>query len=253
MTTQPAFDFAYPWWLANGHLVILLPVLAAVAAAWLRHWPRWLMALLCLLATWAAASLFLLHALGMNTPPPLPTNAFFPSGQGRILDLGAGTGRSAIMALRARPHAELVALDLFAESFTRHFGPSQNPRELLQRNLDAAGLSSRVSIVTADMRRLPFPDASFDALLSAYAVDHLPRQGSVQTLREAHRVLKPGGHFLLILAANDARLRFAFGPLLLHRGLRPASWWRTQAEQAGFRVLEQGNAPISLYFLLHRN
>jgi ubiquinone/menaquinone biosynthesis C-methylase UbiE len=45
-----------------------------------------------------------------------------PNNVGRVLDIGAGTGRSSIKVLKARPQAISVALGLFGESFKQHFG-----------------------------------------------------------------------------------------------------------------------------------
>lgn len=205
------------------------------------------------LAFWSGAA-FLLVRLGLdiNGRADLPTESFLRSGTGRVLDLGAGTGRSSIMVLAARPHATMVALDLFGESFERHFGPGESPRQRLLRNLKAAGVERRVTIETSDMRKLPFEAASFDAIVSSYAVDHLNREGINQTLAEAARVVKPGGEFLLILIANDKWARFLFGPLLSHGGTRGSAWWNTRVKEAGFQVVEEGTAPITLYLLLRR-
>ncbi len=156
------------------------------------------------------------------------------------------------MVLAARPQATLVALDLFGGSFRGHFGDHGSPQERLLANLKAAGVDQRASIETADMRKLPFEAASFDAIVSAYAVDHLGREGAKQALAEANRVIKPGGDFLLMLIANDNWTKFAFGPLLSHGGTRGAEWWRDRASEAGFQTLEEGTAPATLYFLLRR-
>ncbi len=45
------------------------------------------------------------------------------------------------------------------------------------------------------MREVPFAPASFDPIVSAYAVDHLNREGIDRALSEAARVVKPGGEF----------------------------------------------------------
>jgi ubiquinone/menaquinone biosynthesis C-methylase UbiE len=107
------------------------------------------------------------------------------------------------MVLEARPLAILVALDLFADSFEQHFGPSQSPRQRLLANLKTAGVEQRATIVTADMRKLPFDGGAFDAIGSAYAIDHLDRRGVSQSLAEAARVVKPGGEFLAILVDSE--------------------------------------------------
>ena len=94
--------------------------------------------------------------------------------------------------------------------------------------------------------------ASFDAIVSAYAIDHLNRPGIQQSLSEAARVLKPGGEFLLMLIGKDPWLRFTFGPLLLHSGTRDGSWWSDRLNEAGFQVNEQGYRPATLYLLARK-
>jgi cyclopropane fatty-acyl-phospholipid synthase-like methyltransferase len=156
------------------------------------------------------------------------------------------------MVLAARPQTTLVALDLFGESFQRHFGPGESPQERLMRNLKAAGVEQRATIETCDMRKLPFEAASFDAIVSSYAVDHLNREGISQALAEAARVVKPGGEFLLMLIANDKWVKCFFGPLLSHGGTRGSAWWNTRVKEAGFQVVEEGTYPATLYLLLRR-
>ncbi len=245
-------DFGYPWWLTYGHAVVLIPALALLILAWKRKWPRWVLALAGVLTIWSAVSLAIMQSLRATSVPVLPSAGFLRSGTGRVLDIGAGTGRSAIMVLRARPQATLVASDLFGDSFDRHFGHEGSPQARLKANLEAAGVAGRATIETADMRKLPYAPESFDAIVSAYAMDHVGREGARQSLAEAHRVLKPGGDFLLMLVGNDGWMKFAFGPMLTHGGTRGAAWWTASAQEAGFRVLEQGASPGTLHLLLNR-
>ena len=211
------------------------------------------MLLLGAFVLWSGAALLVTtFVFDVNGRALLPTQSFLRSGQGRVLDLGAGTGRSSIMVLESRPQATLVALDLFADSFEQHFGSGESPQQRLLANLKAAGVYQRATIETADMRKLPFEPAAFDAVVSAYAIDHLDRQGINQALAEAARVVKPGGDFLLIVIANDAWVKFAFGPALSHGGTRGPVWWTERLQEAGFQVLEEGTQPVTLYLLARR-
>lgn len=248
----PNLDFGYPWWLSYGHLTVLAGALAMLLTGRLRRWSRWPMALLTAVALWAGVSAVIVRGFNAGGKAALPTENFLRSGEGRVIDIGAGTGRSSIMVLEARPRATLVALDLFGGSFDAHFGTGQRPQDRLLANLKAAGVDRRVSIETADMRKLPFEAASFDAAVSAYAMDHLPRDGSSQALAETARVVKPGGEFLLILVNNDRTMKFAFGPLLTHGGFRGEAWWAGRLKEAGFEILESGARPGTLYFLSRR-
>lgn len=253
MPANASLDFGYPWLLNYGHLAVAVPTIALLGIGYLRKWSRWPMLALGLIALWSGIVFLLIHfGLGIDAIPALPTQAFLRSGAGKVLDLGAGTGRSSIMVLAARPQATLVASDLFGESFDQHFGAGESPQQRLLENLKAAGVDQRATIVTADMRKLPFDAASFDAIVSAYAVDHLNREGIKQALAEASRVVKPGGDFLLILISNDRWAKLAFGPLLSHGGTRGREWWTARLQEAGFQILENGTTPATLYLLARR-
>lgn len=248
-----SLDFGYPWWLSYGHLALAVPAGALLYFGCRRGWSRWAIAALGLVTLWAASVFLLIHfGMKINGLAPLPTQSFLRAGTGRVLDLGAGTGRSSIMVLTARPHATLVASDLFGDSFDEHFGRAEKPQDRLLRNLKSAGVDGRASIETADMRKLPFETASFDAIVSAYALDHLNREGIRQALAEAARVVKPGGEFLLILVANDRWAKLAFGPALSHGGTRGKAWWIARMQEAGFQVTEDGTSPVTLYLLARR-
>jgi SAM-dependent methyltransferase len=238
-------DIGYAWPWTHGHLVV-----AAVAAlaCWLarrRGWHGLAVAFFGIVAVWAVAAFLVVQLMfRMNDVPALPTQAFLADGSGRVLDLGAGSGRSSLMVLLARPRITLVALDNFSATYIR----DNSPRKLLA-NFRAAGVATRATVQTADMRALPFPDGSFDAIVSAYAIDHLDRDGIDRTLREAARVVRPRGEFLLEVMYPDPWMRFAFGPMLLHGagGDRLKTRWRSSLETAGFTVVESGTAPFTLY------
>lgn len=246
-------DFGYPWWLSYGHLPILGIAAAILLFGFVRKWSAWPMLVFAIVALWSGAAFFVERfVIDVNRTPELPTESFFRSGAGRVLDIGAGTGRSSIMVLKSRPQATVVALDLFGESFEQHFGRGESPQERLLANLKAAGVEQRATITTADMRKLPFEAGTFDAIVSSYAMDHLNRQGSDQSLAEAARVIRPGGDFLLMLIANEPWAKFTFGPLIAHAGTRGADWWNAHAQKAGFQIVEEGTRPLTLYLLARR-
>jgi len=253
MNANATLDFGYPWWLSYGHVpLVAVTGLLLLVGVW-RKWPIWTMALLVPVFLWSStAFLAARFVLNINGEAALPTQNFLKSGAGRVLDIGAGTGRSSIMVLKARPQATLVALDLFGESFKQHFGPSQSPQQRLMANLEAAGVQGRASIETADMRKLPFQPATFDAIVSAYVFEHLNREGIQQSLGEAARVAKPGADFLLMLIAKEAWMKYTFGPLLMHQGFRGADWWTDRLHEVGFQVVEEGTRPATLYLLARK-
>jgi SAM-dependent methyltransferase len=108
--------------------------------------------------------------------------AFDIQGCKRILDAGCGNGRySRFLLGQADPNALLTAFDY-----------SQG---MLQRARDRLH-SGRVTHVAADLTRLPYADAAFDAIVCGWVLEHLPdpRPG----LRELARVLQPSGKLLLL-------------------------------------------------------
>ncbi len=99
-----------------------------------------------------------------------------------ILDAGCGNGRYSLYLLRhADPDARLTAFDLSVNMLAR-----------ARRRL--AG--DRVTFAAADLTRLPYPDAAFDAVVCGWVLEHLPdpRPG----LRELARVMRSGGKLLLM-------------------------------------------------------
>ena len=238
-------DFGYTWPWTHGHLVVVALVAPLLWLAWTRRW-HWLpKALIVAVAAWALAAFAVTQTvLRFNDLPSIPTPAYLASGAGRVLDIGAGSGRSSIMVLGERPRTTLVALDDFSATYLKDHGPAK-----LKSNLRAAGVAERAEVVSADMRKLPFPDASFDAIVSTYAIDHLPGRDIPGALAEAARVVRPGGEFLLEVMYPDAWMRFTYGPLMMHgaNAARIRAWWPQVLQEAGFRVLEQGTAPATFY------
>lgn len=94
-----------------------------------------------------------------------------PSGAGRFLDLGAGVGALHPDERAAAPNATIVLADR-AEGMIR-LAPGGTPRVVL------------------DARALPFADASFDRVLMAFVLFHVPEP--IRALKGVRRVLVPGG------------------------------------------------------------
>ena len=253
-------DFGYPWLLIYGHLIVAAVGLLLCLLALARKWPKLLLVALGAITLWAAAAFLVVrYTFDINGRMTMPTQSFLAAGSGKVLDMGAGTGRSSIMVLEARPKTTLVALDTFSTEYARHFGANGNSenvlnlgRQRLLSNFTAAGVEQRATIQPGDMRQMPFEPASFDAIVSSYAIDHLRRDGIVKALSEASRVLKPRGEFLLMVIAKDRWLNFTWGPIFMHmRNASPAGW-ANLLRGAGFEVVEQGTRPMTLYFLARK-
>jgi SAM-dependent methyltransferase len=245
------YDFGYMWAWTHGHLVpFALFGTAALFAAW-RGWRRWIVLVPAALALWGLTGFLIVQfVMRANMPMDLPTEAFLRSGSGEVLDVGAGSGRSTVMVLLARPEARVTALDIYSG----HFGIDDNTPDRLLSNARAAGAQERTAVVTGDMRDMPLADQRFDAAVSAFAIDHLNREGVDRALAEVARVLRPGGEFLLMVINVDGWVRTAYP--LMHHGYFShsdgAATWREQLERAGFEVVEQGTRPAELYLLARK-
>src|ERR1039457_5073519 len=253
-------NFGYSWYWTYGHVLATAIVLPLFWLGFARRWPKLLLAILGAVTLWSAvAFLAVRFGANINGRMPLPTESFLPSGSGRVLDMGAGTGRSTLMVLEGRPRTFVVALDSLSEEYVRHFGNQQNGmqvpdqgRQRLLENLKAAGVEQRADLQAGDMRQMPIESASFDGVVSAYAIDHLNRDGMRKALGEASPVLKSGGQFLLMVIAKDLWFNLSWGPLFPHPrppGRDPGAGF---LRDAGFEVLETGTRPVTLYFLARK-
>ncbi|MBL7714704.1 MAG: class I SAM-dependent methyltransferase [Bdellovibrionales bacterium] len=106
-----------------------------------------------------------------------------PGGLARILELGAGTGRTTSFMARAFPRTKIVATDL-SPVYLRH------ARAQLD---DRLSLDARVSFLEADATQLPFKDGEFDAVYSVFLFHELPEDERKKVLAEMNRVVRPGG------------------------------------------------------------
>jgi len=91
--------------------------------------------------------------------------------------------------------------------------------------------------------------------VSSYAIDHLRRADAVRALGEVHRVLRPGGEFLLEVVHVDRYGHTAFPIIAAHGFFGPnatESGWRDLLEQARFDIVESGHAPGTVYVLARK-
>ena len=243
------FDYSWPW--TYGHLIAAVLFAGLASIAYWMHWTK-LAITGGLLAIWGISGAYIVNEqLRFSRPVALPTERFLPSGSGRVLDAGAGSGRSTVMVLLSRPAAKVVALD----QFTGYYGIDDNTPDRLRANARAAGAEDRVEVTVGDMREMPFEDASFDGVVSVAAIDHLNREGVERTLAEVTRVLRPDGQFLLMVVNPDIWTKVALPFLHGHGyfgGRAYPERWRAQLTAAGLDVVEEGTQPASLYFLTQK-
>jgi arsenite methyltransferase len=238
-----SYDFGYTWSIRYAMLVPLVLAGGIAGVAVLRSWPRWVSISMALVALWAAAAVVTLNAM-LNRPMALPTERFLTSGSGRVLDVGAGSGRAAMGVLLARPNATAVGVDIYSG----YWGIDENTPERFMKNARIAGVADRADARVGDMRQLPFSDGAFDAVVSSYAIDHKRREERPKAIAEVARVLKPGGEFLLMIIQVDWRT-WLVSPILAHHPSQNPEPWRALLQDHGFAVHEEGTPFTTLYFL----
>lgn len=115
-------------------------------------------------------------------------------GDEQVLDVGCGRGLLLVGAakrLDAGGHA--TGLDIWSTEDL-----SGNAEEAAQRNLALEGVTSRCTLVSRSAAEMPFPDASFDVVVSNLCLHNLyDRRQRMAALEHIARVLKPGGVALI--------------------------------------------------------
>jgi ubiquinone/menaquinone biosynthesis C-methylase UbiE len=102
----------------------------------------------------------------------------------RLMDIGCGTGRFLDFVKQAWPRLPVVGLDL-SEAYSRE----------AERHLERW---SRVDTIVANAEAIPLASECLDAVTSIFMFHELPPEVRRIVLREASRVLKPGGRLVLV-------------------------------------------------------
>jgi ubiquinone/menaquinone biosynthesis C-methylase UbiE len=103
---------------------------------------------------------------------------------GSILDVGTGPGWLLVALRRSLPALDLVGVDI-----------SPAMVATARENMKRAGCAAAIDLRVAAAESLPFPDDTFDAVVSTGSLHHWKHP--LAALNEAHRVLKPGGYGLV--------------------------------------------------------
>jgi cyclopropane fatty-acyl-phospholipid synthase-like methyltransferase len=139
----------------------------------------------------------------------------------RVLDLGCGNGVPVARTL-ADAGMRVTGVDLSAEHVAR-----------------AASAVPKATFAVADMLGVTFPDESFDAVVSIYAIDHVPRERHLSVFERIHRWLRAGGLALVAIEDGDQPgvvAEWLGAPMFF--STFPAPEERRLAELAGLEVLE---------------
>ncbi len=98
----------------------------------------------------------------------------------RILDVGSGTGTMSMLIKQAYPGVDMVGLD-------------GDPQILEIARSKAKELGLEIRFEQGMSFALPYPDASFDVVMTSMMLHHLTKEDKQKTAREMVRVLRPGG------------------------------------------------------------
>ncbi len=99
-----------------------------------------------------------------------------------VLDLGAGTGLLSLFIAQTFPHAQLTLVDVSPQMLT-----------IAQERFSAG--DQRVQFLTGDFAQLPLT-GSYDVVVSALAIHHLPGEEKFQLFKKVYNWLRPGGVFV---------------------------------------------------------
>ena len=104
----------------------------------------------------------------------------------KVLDLATGTGDVLISLLRRNSNiTEAVGLDI-----------SENMLALCRKKIKRYKFTDRVNLVHADATINPFADQTFDLITMSFGIRNTP--DIFKTLKEIHRLLRPGGKALIL-------------------------------------------------------
>jgi arsenite methyltransferase len=148
-----------------------------------------------------------------------------------VLDIGCGRGAVLISAAHRLPRGRATGADTW-----RLRDQTGNSRAAAERNAMVEGVSERAGFAAADARDLPFPPGSFDVVLSNLTFSNIhSSEERARALREAVRVLRPGGWMRIV---DDRADRYA--PVLHTAGRMEVEVrgldWRTSFGLPGYHM-----------------
>lgn len=124
------------------------------------------------------------------------------------LDIATGTGDLAIQMAEAIPQAKVTGLDI-----------SPGMLEVGKTKVKDKNLESRINMVIGDSEALPFEENTFDAITVAFGVRNF--EDLEKGLSEIHRVLKPGGIFVVLETSVPVKFPFKQGYQMYSKMILP--------------------------------
>ena len=116
------------------------------------------------------------------------------TGEEKVLDAGCGLGLMSIGAAKRLKTGKVTGVDVWDTSVL-----SGNSSDGAKANAKLEGVADKVRFETGDIRKLVYPEASYDVAVSALAIHNLgDREDRDKAVREMWGVLKPGGRLLIM-------------------------------------------------------
>jgi arsenite methyltransferase len=116
------------------------------------------------------------------------------TGKEKVLDVGCGRGLLTVIAARKLPLGNVVGIDIWSQEEL-----SENSADAAMRNARLEQVGERVSFEEGDVREMKFSRASFDKVISSFALHAIgSRRERNQAVRDMVKVLKPGGQIALL-------------------------------------------------------
>lgn len=111
------------------------------------------------------------------------------NGEGKLLDIGCGSGAMSIKAAKKFPKAEITGMDYWGAGW-------DYSKKLCEDNAKAEGVT-RIEFQQGDAAKLDFANDTFDVAVSNFVFHEVRSQpDKLALVREALRVVRPGGYFV---------------------------------------------------------
>lgn len=118
---------------------------------------------------------------------------------GRVLDIGSGNGVLAVQLAQQHASVEVTGIDYWGKNW-------EYSKDVCEKNARAGGVDGRVHFQRGDAAALDFAPDTFDGVVSNLTFHEVRSVADKRVvLREALRVLKPGGTFAFIDYFYDAK------------------------------------------------
>ena len=146
-----------------------------------------------------------------------------------VLDVGSGTGRTAVQIAKRLTTGKLVGIDIWD---TMELGG--NSPERAYTNAEIEGVKAKVEFKFGNVLEIPFDNDVFDIVTCSSVLNNLHgEKNRIKALKQIFRVLKPGGECMLLEPLRNLRTFCAFTPFAVFQ-LGKKEHWENYAEAAGF-------------------